>query len=71
VLLKRTQYHAQRFALLGAKAGVDSAWKQKKLEARKIARKAAPHTSVQCIIILVLVQDAVLACLSEQKTRRL
>ena len=32
---------AQRIALLGAGAGVDSAWEQRKLEARKMLANAA------------------------------
>jgi hypothetical protein len=47
----------------GAGAGVDSAWEQKKLEARKILENAAEsHTSG--IIILVFVQDALLGAVS-------
>jgi hypothetical protein len=33
----------------GAGVGVDSAWEQKKLEARKMLEKAAPYPSVQCM----------------------
>jgi hypothetical protein len=35
---------AQQFALTGAGAGVDSAWEQKKLEARKMLENAATPT---------------------------
>jgi len=45
-------------------AGVDSAWEQKKLEAGKMlenaARREAAVPGVQCIIIPVLLRDAVL-----------
>ena len=36
-----SKVNAQRFALLGAGAGVDSVWEQRKLEARKMLEKAA------------------------------
>ena len=49
-----------------AGAGVDSVWKHEKLEDRKMpavgaARCVAAVPSVQCIIIPVIVRDAVLA----------
>jgi hypothetical protein len=46
----------------GAGASVDSVWEQRKHEAREMLAVGAARRvpSVQCIIILVLVRDAVL-----------
>jgi len=42
---------AQRFALLGAGAGVDSAWEQRKLEARKMLENATdPQRPVHALL---------------------
>ena len=42
---------AQRVCITGAGAGVDSAWEQKKLKARKMldAKRAAPYPSVPAV----------------------